>query len=729
MPAPTASFKAASPSELENLLVLLALALALWILGTTINIARSGWVTIPTADDWDRWLTYVTDHYSAYWFFRQHVDHRLVAPKILFAIDHLVFHARGWFLLLCAFSFQALTGFMLWWLAGRAYPQGRTERLVQAAVIVSCLFSGQQWVNFVWPFQVQFPMVYCAAAAALFALWKSTERDWQSGAPWFAASLVMAAIATYSMANGALLWPILILAAFWLKMPRRWTGAMAAGAILIGATYFYHWHKTSAPIQPPASERLPRAVIFGLAHLGSPLSPLANLRDSVSFRLAFAAIPGLVLAIALLAGFVTLWKRRDLFNGARAVLVFYCVYLGSASAAMAYGRSDEDLLESFSPRYLTPSYILWTSMLLAAWPLLMRRMQRTALYGTLCAAVFIGVAVHQQTVLNRVRDWVDVVRLGETAVIDNVTDPDPWRTLFHTPRITMDAIDYLRNNNLAIFTEEWTHWPGMPLSRRFSIDPSPNACQGQFESPMGVPSSLRPGWRVTGWAWDNQGKRAPAYVVLADDSGLVAGVALTQFPLPPSLSALPPQYTASTWNGYVNGLPRSITAYVLEADNRSLCSIGKQTLRRTGTEVPFTSLVTRLSDSPPDIAGAWVPDGYYKGLGGPGVPPVDGPVFGSFPDQATGTIRLGPFYLDGHTDIAIPIVTGPDNHNLSLTVRDAVSKEVFAQLDPPPIRIAWWAWRPELPTGRGITIEIFAEDKGSGWGQWLALGAPHTLKP
>jgi len=646
---------------------------------------------------------------------------------MLFAIDHLVFDARGWFLMVCAFCFQALTGIMLWQLAGRAYRQGSTERLMQAAAIAACIFSGQQWVNFVWPFQVQFPMVYCFAAAALFALWQSAERNWTPS--WLAASILLAALSTYSMANGVLVWPVLILAAFWLGVPRRWIGAIAAGAILLGATYFYHWHKASVAIQPPASERLPRVVIFGLAHLGSPLAPLALLSDNDDVRLAVAAIPGLLLAIALLAGFVMLWKRREHFTNARAILVFYCIYLCGTSATMAYGRSDGSLIDAFSPRYLTPSYLLWASLLLAAWPLFLYRIRRPAFYGALCAAIFIGIVVHQRKVLDHVQEWVEVVRLGETAVIDNVTDPDPWRILFHTPRMTLDAIDYLKSNNLAIFTEEWTHWPGMPLSRRFSIDPSADACQGHFEPATAIPSPLKPGWRVTGWAWDNKGKRAPDYVVLADDSGMVAGVALADFPLPTSLSALSPRYTASTWNGYVSGQARAVTAYVLEADDRSLCAIGKQTLHRSGTEVAFSDLGSRLPDPAPEIAGAWTPNGYYKGQGGPGASPVDGPAFGSYPDPLTGTLRLGPFHLDGHTEIAIPLVTGPDSHNLSVVVRDADSKEIYAQLDPPPIRVVWWAWRPELPLDRELNIEIVAEDKGSGWGQWLALGSPHILRP
>jgi hypothetical protein len=110
------------------------------------------------------------------------------------------------------------------------------------------------------------------------------------------------------------------------------------------------------------------------------------------------------------------------------------------------------------------------------------------------------------------------------------------------------------------------------------------------------------------------------------------------------------------------------------------------------------------------------------------MPPVEGPVYGSFPDASTGSIQLGPFHFDGKTQLAIPVVTGPDTHNLSLVVRDAVSKQVWSQLAPPAIHQTWWAWRPDLPTGREMDVEIFAEDQGAGWGQWLALGWPHAIR-
>ena len=657
----------------------------------------------PPSTIGNRWIDYLQYHYTLKWLFEQHYDHRLVAPKLLFVLDHLLFHARGWFLLLCSFSFQALTGFLLWRLAGTACPQTRQEnwkqaRWMQAAVLVSCLFSAQQWINFVMPFQVQFPLVYCAAAAALFALWNNS----------LVAAIVLSAVATYSMANGILIWPVLLLAAIWLRTPRRWILAITASALLVAGSYFYDWHITPALLHLTAFERLRRALIFSLTQIGAPLAPLASPYENLR---GYAAIPGAILAGALLLAFVMLWRRRDHWNSARATLLFYCVFIAATSASIGYGRSTGDLSEAFEWRYMTPSYLLWAGMILALWPFL-NQLPRIALYSVFCAVILTAIALNQQPALNKVNEWAGLVHLGEIAVVDNVADSEPWVPLYydHTARMiaVLAAIDYLRDHRLTLFTEDWTHWPGMSLATAgFTINPTPNACQGGFDPPAVVPSPWRPGWKTTGWA------RASRYIILADDKGLVAGVAK--------------MLTPSHWTGYVNGRPRPITAYVLEADDRSLCAIGTQKLPRTGIEVDFKDLGTGLSDSSPQIAGAWVPDGYYKGPGGPGAPPAKGVVFGSYPDANLGSLRLGPFHLDGQTDIAIPLVTGPDSHHLSVVVRDAVNKQVLAQLDPPPARTTWWAWRPELPKGHELTIEIDAEDQGPGWGQWLAVGWPHVL--
>src|SRR5579864_5923036 len=302
---------------IEKLLAALAVVVAIWILLSSIQIARTGWIALPITDDWDRWITYVHDHYTPGWFWQQHVDHRLAVPRVLFAVDHLFFRARGWFLLVCAFCFQALTGIMLWWLSGKAYRQERVERVLLGALIAACVFSGQQWLNLIWPFQVQFPLVYLAVTATMLALWQGAARNWPS--LWTAIIIVLATVATYSMANGVLLWPLLLVAGVWLRMPRRHLAAIAASTVLLGATYFYHWHRGYVPpVVMTPEQRLSHAIIFGFAHLGSPMSPLAMLADTDATRLAIAAIPGVFLGLALTAGCIMLWRHRERYSTGQA---------------------------------------------------------------------------------------------------------------------------------------------------------------------------------------------------------------------------------------------------------------------------------------------------------------------------------------------------------------------------------------------------------------------------
>ena len=707
------------------LLTALAILCAAWILLTTANMARLAWVPVPLIDDWDRWITYLTDS-RLEWFWHEHVDHRLVLPKVLFEVDHFLFAGRGWFLLVCSFCLQGITGFMLWRFAARIGQQERNERVMQAAVIIACLFSAQQWVNFVWPFQVQFPMVYCAATAAMFALYKASQHDPPGGPLWFVGCVAAAVAANYSMANGVLLWPVLLVAAWWLRMNQRRLIAMAVTAIVCGVPYFYNWHKSSMPGSFSTGEHWLRIVAFWLVHLGSPASTVA-LWFNGDTSLVIGGIVGSVVAATVLAWLVTMWRHPSRMDAARTVLVFYCLYLLITSATMAYGRANEVIMEAYTPRYHTPSYILWLCVLLVAWPWL-RSIHRAALYGALCAALLVGIVIHQRATLIGVRGWMPKIMLGEAALVDNVVDKPSWEYVYHTPAIATGARDYLRNNHLSLFAEEWTHWPGIPLERRFFIDRNPNACQGQVDEAVMSPTAASPSWQLSGWAWDVKAERAPHFIVLADDAGQVAGVALAGFPQPSDLAALNSQYLGSPWIGFVTGQPRAITAYLVEADERSLCALGKRNLPTRGREAALTELGPPLPEANPEITGGWTPDGYYKGAGGPGALAVGGKVYGSFPDANTGSIRMGPFTLDGHTDIAIPLVSGPDNHNLSIVVRDAATKEVLAKMSPPPVRVAWWAWRPDLPQGKEISIEVIAEDNGAVWGEWLAVSWPHALK-
>src|SRR5262249_50056343 len=70
--------------------------------------------------------------------------------------------------------------------------------------------------------------------------------------------------------------------------------------------------------------------------------------------------------------------------------------------------------------------------------------------------------------------------------------------------------------------------------------------------------------------------------------------------------------------------------------------------------------------------------------------------------------------------------TGPQNEGLSVTIRDAGTRQTIAELRPAPVRTSWWVWAPKLSIAPDSQIDIVAEDNGRGWGQWQAVAWPHS---
>ena len=143
--------------------------------------------------------------------------------------------------------------------------------------------------------------------------------------------------------------------------------------------------------------------------------------------------------------------------------------------------------------------------------------------------------------------------------------------------------------------------------------------------------------------------------------------------------------------------------------------------------VSFPRLGALLKGGSVGITGAWKIDGQDPAVGNP---PLEGTVYGSWigSDANTGRLHLGPYQINAGTGIAIPLVSGPRNEGLSVTVLNHVTGKLIASLNPVPLHNAWWAWKVPLPAGLDESVDIVAEDSGVGWGQWLAIGLPHALQ-
>ena len=546
-------------SRSSQLAALAAWTLALWTILSTLAAVFTTHCDLLYSDEWDTWMTWLKQGYSLGWFFSEHNDHRIVAARVLFAIGNWAFHARTWFPQSMSFAVQTWLALLLWRLAKRSGVTDPQDSRVLGAAIACCLFSAAQFFNFIWGFQTQFFLVYAAGAAAQWALLRAAEAAHPGGRrAWMAACLLLATVCSYSIANGVLIWPILLLAAVRLRMGRAGIALLAAAAVLVLGQYMHGWHASALDAPAPAW----RVALFAMANAGGPLVPLLSWlgAGTAGTGVLAAAAGGTLLAGTALQGLLV-WTRRSRYSGGRIVLAHFTVFVAAACFAIAAGRAHLPLVAAFRSRYMTPPCILWVCLLSIAWGSL-RTLGPRRLRWAVVAALLLGIAWHQASAFRGAREYGAALGQASTALAVGVNDPSLLPILTYSYADLAPVVAYLKEHRLAAFSEEWTRWPGQRLAARFRVDPHASACRGAFQEVAPVSDPSRPGWRVSGWARDASGG-GPRRIVLADSDGGISGVALG---------------VSGQWSGYARPGSPAITAYAVEPDGKSLCSLGTRLL-------------------------------------------------------------------------------------------------------------------------------------------------------
>ena len=141
------------------------------------------------------------------------------------------------------------------------------------------------------------------------------------------------------------------------------------------------------------------------------------------------------------------------------------------------------------------------------------------------------------------------------------------------------------------------------------------------------------------------------------------------------------------------------------------------------------SLMTSSVTTAVQAGGAWVVDGQH-----PTTPQLADRrlVYGSWAgsDTNVGRIVFGPFEAGAHRVLVLPVFAGPAGTGIQVSLQWTCG-EVIAErrdLGEAARAVRWIAWRVELPVDAADAhLELVAEDSGSGWGQWMAVGLPYWV--
>lgn len=478
--------------------------------------------SLPCADGWETIFAAArgVDLLSWHWLWEQHNEHRLLIPKLFEVVDLRLFQGRQVFLLTSIFAIQLVhLALLAWSMCALGGWRGSVWR-TGVGITAFCLFCPSQWENLIWGFQVCFMLPGLFASLSFVGLllyWiKSEQQSVGPMWPFLALSVAAALGANWSLANGMLLWPLLIVAALMLRLRRSTTITFMVAGVASSGLYFYHYVRPADSVNPLTLLRTPIAVLRYVAtYLGS-----AWVTNNIRAAMLLGAA-GLVIAGVLLARCRRYIRTSQVFSVQLVLTLLFC--LGTAFLT-ALGRVNLGLGQALSSRYQAVVLLFWWSAgLLILFPFFKQTQRRSPsiLAQVFLIAIMLRGALLARQPMHEARSHRFALDTAAAALLTGVDDMESLQQIYPRPDSVSSALPYLRAHHLSVFSGGVSHAVGKPMDSVFRFVPGED-CRGAVDPITGVDQTGLKAMRISGWAWDDQHHR-PAVAVVATNDGVITG--------------------------------------------------------------------------------------------------------------------------------------------------------------------------------------------------------------
>ena len=696
----------------------------------------------PYWDFWN-WLTdfqsYVSGHYSLHDLVKPHNEHRIVSTRIVLFVDALFFNMNGHFAVLVNCALLAVIGAMLGCLS--AQPNGGLAASVITALPVAGLMASVcQWQNLILPFQVQHAFLGAFLVSAFLCCIMATEVDssrTRSSAYACLGALSFAG-ATFSMAGGLLAAPWLLLV-LWLRRFPRLPSSIFIAITAASISLFlngYHPDSSRPMVVGNIWNKLLTLIEFAAGFLGSPLYPFGVLPFAAGFI-------GLSL-FAVVFYFVLRWAIvRD--SAVPAQIVALTGIAGSIvgmAAAAAVSRAGAGLPEALQPRYATIALIFWASLI----PLLFRIFSLACCEGRpglnrgasiLQAAVYLcllSVLNSASRYAHDARQFAGLMRSQAESIRENVFVPSLFDTMFYgSVNEAGSRLAFLRAHHLSVFGPRFiTPQPATAqLAAQYRTRVLPD-CTGQIDLSYRLDQTR---FIVRGWLGFAPAKMAADWVAFLTASGQpVAVVAAVEdrgairvnhvkfHNIKGIFAGLRDQQSTSDPLANLRAVGLFKGRPDLECQLRDPLTFGPFRVQTIKSIVTPTPVAFQLSTG---VSGFAI-NGTTR-MAPLTAPFANEPLFasGAAGDQATGSIAFA-ITPPPNTDIVMPFATGPSvrGQSLEASFPDGTRARLEVPGDTGDLqwRVSTLSFQDIAKHGGSVTI--IAKDAGTGWGQWMAVGAP-----
>ncbi len=494
--------------------------------------------------------------------FQPHGGHRLFFPRLLYLAEYRLFRGTNVFLISCSVVIQAVTALLLirrTWRDGGALP--RPALWFLAGLTLLLLFSATQIENFARAWNVHWFLACSAMIWALLALVRTREALSGGGGTgaavaWLGLCIASAAISSYSMVNGLLAWPILLLVAWALRLPWRFGLSLAVAAVLIAGPYplDYRGPDHGTPLRVLGSVfASPLATGHWVAACaGAPLSWIHPRAGTLLGAVGVVAAAGFAIHFAF---------RRASARPIDAVYVGIVLFCVGSMVMASLGRLQ--YTRSWAGhRYQAWTLLFWLGLVsltllpLAARQVRQARRQAAGLLVAAGVAVWVG-AVIGPAHLRRARQIADFAATARDANLALLVGIEHFPSYFRVLplvdlklRIDSAAIftPFLRERRLGVFASDDLRYLGLRIGEDLTVAATPS-CYGKVTDGFILSDDEETqGVRLRGWAWDRERRSLPRSILVADPAGEVIGLGRAERTGP--LSRASPDPDGSAWFAY-----------------------------------------------------------------------------------------------------------------------------------------------------------------------------------
>jgi len=582
------------------LLGIAVVVLSLFVVFQTIHVAIAIRSPLLQLDEWrvlPRYLEFMSGELSLLSFlWEDHFGHRPALARLLFILDIAVAGGTQALTKTVSLILCGLTAALFAMLLLRQKQLPMNFRLIGAGLLVLVFLPTQQIYNFFigWNNAILTTVWFVVFALYLLvtAIKKPARGKW--AVLLFGCALLSGFLATISMANGLLIWPIMfvICARF-----RHWSWATIvalAGAIMITA---YLWNSQRSGLLLDVLKQPSAYLQFLAAFLGNPAILLG--------RTASTLFGALALLLVGYQFFRQSW-RTDRDSPIVWFLLGVCLFATGTAAMTSLGRLtfgaevgvDAGAVGPLALRYYSFISPLWASVLLLGFIQLSQNAENSpgnawAVLDSAALVVSIGmcaIAYLTGSVPGRAMfDLHDRSERAATAVVVGAPDPVALKFIYPFPDINIFlSVPYLASNRLSVFRSDVDYFlyqqasSGLhkPLSGGMSRDGK--WCVGSIDEINKVADAGHAGatWnQISGWTLNGEMERAADGILFADAAGRLVGIGRMLRARSDADRTLNLKHAKLMvdYFGYVEiGAGQPVTGYVFRADRNDLCRFGEK---------------------------------------------------------------------------------------------------------------------------------------------------------